>query len=523
MRAPKSRKRVCMRSFFLQLFSTAAVGVAFLPREASAHLVNTDVGAFYAGMIHPLTSAEHLLPILVLALLASQWGKRAARFTLLAFPLAALAGALAGSNLPPFAFFHFANLATLAGLGGLLVLGDRLRRVDPGAMGAVAVFTGAILGYRSGNDMAASGVADQFLLGVGLTGLILVALVAAWVPVAFSRFWQALRAAAGAGFAATGMLLLVQLVTGVTISSGPGLWMPGQEDLLSRLRSEQLTVVLVVGTLLAAAVWGAGHALTPGHGKAIVAAYLIGSKSTPWHALFLGMTVTLTHTLGVFALGLVALFASWYVLPEQIYPWLGTASGLMVVVLGGTMLWRRLRIALTHGRHDHSHDHDHHHHDHQEIHGHPQHHSHAHDSDHDHVHSHGHPYFHAHEHDYPQGHAHTHSHLPPEIGDSTVTWRHLLGIGVSGGLLPCPSALVLLLAAVSINRAALGIALVIAFSLGLAGVLTGVGLLFVKGSRIAQRMPWMEGLGKILPVASALVILGIGLWLTTQALSMIEI
>ena len=161
-----------------------------------------------------------------------------------------------------------------------------------------------------------------------------------------------------------GMVLLIQLLTDAALPSIRGTRLPGQEDLLAMLRAGELSVPLVIGALLAVMVWGAGHALTPGHGKTIVAAYLIGSRSTPWHALYLGLTVTLTHTLGVFALGLVALFASQYVLPEQLYPWLGAVSGLIVVGLGGAMLWGRVRPLLArrghdhpHGSHDHGHDH----------------------------------------------------------------------------------------------------------------------------------------------------------------------
>ena len=120
----------------------------------------------------------------------------------------------------------------------------------------------------------------------------------------------------------------------------------------------------MAGILLTAFVWGAAHALTPGHGKAIVASYLIGSRSTPWHALYLGLTVTLTHTLGVFALGLVALFAARYVLPEQLYPWLAAASGLIVAGLGATMFVSRLRQLRLGGGHSHGHEHGHRHGDH---------------------------------------------------------------------------------------------------------------------------------------------------------------
>jgi len=254
-------------------------------------------------------------------------------------------------------------------------------------------------------------------------------------------------------------------------------------------------------------VWGAGHALTPGHGKTIVAAYLIGSRSTPWHALYLGLTVTLTHTLGIFALGLVSLFASPYVLPEHLYPWLGAGSGVIVVGLGATMLWRRVRSLSARRGHDHRHG------SHEHGHNPP----HTHDPLDDHAH--GSPQAHAHDHT----HDHGHSHLPPGAEGSPVTWRSVLGLGISGGLLPCPSALVLLLTAVSLNRAALGIVLVVAFSLGLAGVLTAVGLLFVQGSWLVQRQLRLGAWGRILPAAGAVVILVIGLWLIVDAVSRLQV
>ena len=110
--------------------------------------------------------------------------------------------------------------------------------------------------------------------------------------------------------------------------------------------------------LLAAAGWGAVHALSPGHGKTVVGAYLVGSRGTPRHALFLGLTVTITHTAGVIALGLIILFASRTILPEQLYPWLSLASGLLVAVLGLTILRQRLLGLPAFGHHHHDHDHD---------------------------------------------------------------------------------------------------------------------------------------------------------------------
>ena len=266
------------------------------------------------------------------------------------------------------------------------------------------------------------------------------------------------------------------------------------------------------GTLLVAVfgsfLWGAMHAMSPGHGKTIVGAYLAGSRATAKHAVFLGLTTTIAHTTGVFALGLITLFASKYILPEQLYPWLSVISGLMVIAIGlnlfisrigRTQLLRKLPFGHRHASH-HSHDHiDSHSHDH-----HP-HHEHGHSHDHDHHHEHGH------------SHA-EHSHLPPGTEGSPVTWRSLLALGISGGLVPCPSALVVLLSAVALGRVGFGLLLVFAFSLGLAGVLTGLGLLLVSAKRLFERVPTQMRLVRILPALSALFVALLGLGITTQAL-----
>ena len=118
----------------------------------------------------------------------------------------------------------------------------------------------------------------------------------------------------------------------------------GETDALSdMLRSEELSLGLIVGALALALFLGAAHGLEPGHGKTIVAAYLVGARGTVGNALFLGGVVALTHTSSVILLGLVALFASQYILPEQIFPWLGTASGLLIMGLGTWLLVNHLR------------------------------------------------------------------------------------------------------------------------------------------------------------------------------------
>jgi nickel/cobalt transporter (NicO) family protein len=259
--------------------------------------------------------------------------------------------------------------------------------------------------------------------------------------------------------------------------------------------------------LLAALGWGALHALSPGHGKAMVAAYLIGTRGTARHAVWLGVTVTITHTIGVFALGLVTLALSQYILPEDLYPWLTLISGLMVVTIGAGVLrarfrWARARRAFAgetaaSGDHGpsaeaafHSHgpgEHDHHHH-----------HKHEHDHHHDHDHTHDH------------GHSHEH-------GESTVTRRSLIGMGAAAGLIPCPSALVVLLGAIAQHEVALGLLLIVAFSVGLAGTLTGLGLLVVHARRFLPRGRMTGRLATVLPAASALAIVLVGFVLTARA------
>ena len=205
--------------------------------------------------------------------------------------------------------------------------------------------------------------------------------------------------------------------------------------------------------LLAAFGWGAVHALSPGHGKAMVAAYLVGTRGTARHAAALGATVTVAHTAGVLLLGVVALTLSAFVLPEQLYPWLNLASGLLVVVVGSAVLRSRARKR--------------------------------------------------------KAHAHHHHHHHPE----EISARGILAMGASAGLIPCPSALVVLLAAVAQNQLALGLVMIVAFSLGLAATLTVLGLAVVH----ATQLPMPGRVAAVLPTVSAVAIVGVGVLLTFQA------
>jgi ABC-type nickel/cobalt efflux system permease component RcnA len=252
-----------------------------------------------------------------------------------------------------------------------------------------------------------------------------------------------------------------------------------------------ITPLTILLALLAACGWGAAHAFSPGHGKTIVGAYLVGSRGTVRHALFLGLTTTITHTAGVFALGFVTLFAAQFILPEKLYPWLSMLSGVLVVVIGAVMIKDRLHSFVTGQAHHHHHGHDHEHH-----------HDHDHGHDHDHSHDHG----------------HHHHHLPPGVDGAPITWRGLLALGISGGLLPCPSALVLMLGAISLQRVGFGLALIVMFSLGLASVLTAIGVVLVYAGKFFQRIPESGPLFRFVPVASALFITVVGVGITVQAL-----
>jgi ABC-type nickel/cobalt efflux system permease component RcnA len=244
----------------------------------------------------------------------------------------------------------------------------------------------------------------------------------------------------------------------------------------------QLTVSSVFLGLLVAMFLGAMHALSPGHGKTVVGAYLVGTRGTARHAVFLGLTVTITHTAGVFALGVVTLLASEYVLPERLFPVLSLVSGAIVVAIGLSLLVRRLSAAFGIGEH-----------------------SHRHSDDPTQPHSHG---------------GRVHSHVPPGSDGSPVTWRSLLALGISGGLLPCPSALVVLLAAISLHRVGYGLLLVVAFSLGLAGTLTAVGLAFVYAGRFLKATGKFDRLSRVLPVFSSFVISCLGLVICYEALNL---
>jgi len=266
--------------------------------------------------------------------------------------------------------------------------------------------------------------------------------------------------------------------------------------------------------LVVAVGLGAVHALEPGHGKTVVAAYLVGSRGTGWHAVLLGLVVTASHTAGVYVLGGVTLYASRYVMPETLYPWLGAVSGLGITAVGLWLLWRHARGRAPRHVHDHGGRAHAHHVTHAGLEAAPVEArggaDHAHGPD-----DHGHHDHVAHAHDDRGGHGH-HDQAPPP---GAVSLRDLVVLGVTGGIVPCPAALVVLLSAVAMRRIGFGLLLIVAFSVGLAAVLVAVGLLMVHARRLLARVR-EDGplLGRWLPVTSAAAITVLGLVIAAQAL-----
>jgi ABC-type nickel/cobalt efflux system permease component RcnA len=255
------------------------------------------------------------------------------------------------------------------------------------------------------------------------------------------------------------------------------------------IENQELTIGVVALSLLVAMFWGAAHALTPGHGKAIVTAYLVGTRGRPRDALLLGGIVTVTHTIGVFALGFVTLALSEFIVPEDLYPWLNLVSAVLVVLVGLAVFRQRILTALRPaggvGLQSDTHHDGHHHH------------------------GRGH-----HHHEGMTEEEHARAHLPQEGSGA----KGLVAVGISGGLIPCPTALVVLLAAISLHRVAFGLVLIVAFSVGLAAVVSGIGLLAIGARRTFSRMSFDGPLVRALPTVSALVILVVGVAMTARAL-----
>ena len=230
--------------------------------------------------------------------------------------------------------------------------------------------------------------------------------------------------------------------------------------------------------LALAVLLGAAHALAPGHGKTVMAAYLVGLRGSLRQAATIGATVTVTHTAGVLLLGLV-LSASRAVASERVYPWLGLASGLLLAGVGLSLAARALS-------------------------------------------GHRHPHADAHTHPRPHGPAAGGGGHAGAWAGRPLGRRGLVALGLAGGLVPSPSAVVVLLGGIALGHAWFGVALVLAYGIGMAVTLTGVGLLL---AHLRTRVDWrltvpaaslLARAGRLLPVATASVIVVVGLVLAAQ-------
>jgi len=265
------------------------------------------------------------------------------------------------------------------------------------------------------------------------------------------------------------------------------------------IKNDRLTPPLVALALLIAALMGAVHAFTPGHGKTVMAAYLIGERGTMLHALVLGLVVTVTHVWSILALGVISLYATEHISETQFTFWTAVLSGGIIVLLG-LFLFRQRYAQYLLARFGGA-DEAHHHH-----HGMTQ--DHAHDDTDMGV---GLP----HEH----GAFSSHTHVVEGRDGKPPTYRSILWLGVSGGIVPCPAALIVLLAAIHIGRLPLGLLLILSFSLGLAAVLVLIGMMVVRASgAVRRRFGSRNRALLLLPVVSSVLITLLGVFLVVQTL-----
>jgi nickel/cobalt exporter len=290
-------------------------------------------------------------------------------------------------------------------------------------------------------------------------------------------------------------------------------------DVPSIFRTADLTPIVLLVSLLTAAALGAGHALTPGHGKTLMAAYLVGTRGSALHALGLGLSVSLSHTVGILVLAGLVVGASDVLAPDLIVRVAPAVAAVSIVAIGGWMLLSELRRrraarAALGARPDQPHDFEH---------GHEHVHDDQPDPHNDGVHDHRHDLAHRHEAAPSDAleHRHggvTHTHLP--VVGSTITWRSLFLLGLAGGLIPSTSALLILLGSIAAGRPAFGFVLVVAFGLGMAGVMAGIGLVLVFARGRLERMPAGRGVAQLrdtVPLVAAVLVFGLGIYLTAQA------
>ncbi|MBV8579068.1 MAG: hypothetical protein JOZ86_00365 [Candidatus Eremiobacteraeota bacterium] len=266
-------------------------------------------------------------------------------------------------------------------------------------------------------------------------------------------------------------------MTGGAVAASAGLTRTSAlADLLARGSGDPLAVL---GALLLAIALGALHALEPGHGKTLLAVSLVGARATARQAFVLAGALTVAHTAGVLAFGVVVLAAARWIVPEQLYPWLTLAAGVVVAALGARALARQVHARLPHALGDH--------------------------------------HTHAHSHDDLDDEAHARAHAIP--GTAPLTFGSAVVAAASGNVAPCPAALVVLLAAVALHRVGYGLALIVAFSLGLAAVLTVIGVAVVRSAAWLVARPRFDRVARLAPLVTAVVIAVAGAAMVARGLA----
>ncbi|HOX87343.1 MAG TPA: sulfite exporter TauE/SafE family protein [bacterium] len=253
-----------------------------------------------------------------------------------------------------------------------------------------------------------------------------------------------------------------------------------QDTINKVLYSEGLEPLTLLIVLAAAFVIGAFHALGPGHGKSLMAAYLIGTKGRLKDVLILTIGFTLSHVLSVFAIGLIALVLTDFFWSETLNKYISLVSGLLILLIGLWLLVTRMANWKKGTAHSHVHSSDH---------------PHTHTSVHTHPHSNSHPFPNA---------------------DGKLGFKKTVLLGVSSGIVPCPKALVILFLAISLHKIALGLAIIVVFSLGLAAVLTAIGVIMIKASHLLQHQ-LLDNRIHIIPIIGSVIIIGLGVWMTISA------
>ena len=229
-----------------------------------------------------------------------------------------------------------------------------------------------------------------------------------------------------------------------------------------------LTLPWLILGLAVAVVLGVGHAFTPGHGKSIMAAYLVGSHGHIKDAFIMGLTTTATHTFSVILLGIIVMFFSQFILPSTLYPLIARASAVLIICTGIYILYSRIHKRLHKNNFSEEENHTH---------------SHAH------------------------GHSHSHHH---HVHDQKTT-AQAFWLAFSGGLIPCPAALTVLLGGISIGKIGYGIMMILVFSIGLGGALVLLGVLIISSQSFFNRMEGVRAYVKYLDLIGPSFIIFIGI------------